>query len=208
MAPRILIPAIGALALCLPAHADRLSFDYAEIGGLDTEIRDVGSDGIDGTGGFARLSLQVMPAVYGVLRYGESTLEPESASGDFDQQRLSAGFGIHGTNSETFRPFLEVLYEDYELTDPNDGDVVDEGGWSVETGVRKTYTSWFELNLSARYFDIDGFANNDFGYRARGLFDVSERFALFLGWEDIEDIEQASAGLRVYFGNPLIDDGA
>lgn len=192
---------LGVLAAALPltAAADRLSFNYAQADYVEAERRDAGDD-FDG-GGLV-VSLDITPTMYGYFRGRATTLDSEA--GDADLNAYSAGIGFHRTagGNEVFTPFALFTVERLEL-EPEAGSDEQETGWGAEVGFRRAYGRWFQLEASAKYYDVNDLGNNDFGAQVEGQLDLSERFALAVAYEDIQDYEQLSAGIRMYFHSPL-----
>lgn len=194
--------ALGALAVILPpvASADRLSFNYAQADYVEAEFPDAGDD-FDG-GGLV-LSMDITPTMYGYLR-GRSVSLGGDGNGDADLNAYSAGIGFHRAagGNDVFTPFALFTVEHLAL-EPDGGSDENETGWGAEIGFRRAYGRWFQLDASAKYYDANDLGNNDFGYQVEGQIDLSDRFALSVAYEDIQEYEQLSAGIRLYFHSPF-----
>ena len=55
--------------------------------------------------------------------------------------------------------------------------------------------------MSVQYIDLDDDAllDNEIGARGQLLYDLTQRFALFLSYEDNQILEETRVGLRAYF---------
>lgn len=192
---------LGAVVAGLPlaAAADRLSFNYVQADYVEAERRDAGDD-FDG-GGLV-VSMDITPTMYGYFRGRATTLD--SDTGDADLNGYSAGIGFHRTagGNDVFTPFALFTVERLEL-EPDAGSDEQETGWGAEFGFRRAYGRWFQLDASVKYYDVNDLGNNDFGAQVEGQIDLNERFALAVAYEDIQDYEQLSAGIRMYFHSPL-----
>ena len=209
---------IGAAVALAPALAwaqsepvtedagERLSYTYIQAGyAYDTRIDpNKGSSELDGDGYDIQASFDISPTMHllGAFNETSQSLEGSDSGEDRDLQRIRAGIGFHsesGANADTSL-FANFTYERYDLADAVEGD-----GFGAEAGIRYgftgAYTSRLELDVSLQYIDLreDALLDNQVGLRAALLYDLTQRFALFLTYEDNQILKESLVGVRAYF---------
>ena len=171
---------------------ERLSYTYVQAGyNFDTQVNTVGSgpgslEG-DGDGYAVQASYDLTPTIHMLGDYNSVSAEPDGGGNDQDLQRVRAGFGLHsesGANADNSY-FLNLTYERYDFDQVSVGNGFGfEAGW--RHGFTGEYLSRLELDLSVQYIDLDDDAllDNEIGARGQLLYDLTQRFALFLSYED------------------------
>lgn len=188
---------------------ERLSYTYIQAGyGFDTRIDPVGNDAgtvdvpeADGTGYAVQASFDISPSFHVLADFNQSWVDG-AGLGDQDLFRYRAGIGWHsesGANANNSL-FANLTFERYDLEK-----VADANGYGAEVGWRHGFTTGYlsrvELNLSAQLIDLDNgtLLDNDIGAKGVLLYDVSQRFAAYISYEDNQILKETLVGLRAYF---------
>lgn len=196
---------VGVLLLSLPPAtlAERLSYNYFEAQYVDSDLDGLGGVSAEGSGYGIEVSGELSETWHLFGRFADTDPELSGSNGDVELQRISAGVGVNSV-SDSFSVFGRLTYEDInaELEEGrvNGSDTLaNDNGYGLTLGGRWALNKFLELDLSAKFIDIDEVFDNDVGFSAGLLLDFSERWALRASIEKIEDFEELLFGVRAYF---------
>lgn len=188
---------------------ERLSYTYVQAGyGFDTRIDPVGNDAgtvdvpeADGNGYAIQLSYDISPRFHVLGDFNQSWVDG-AGLGDQDLFRYRAGIGWHsesGANANNSY-FANLTFERYDLQK-----VADANGYGAEIGWRHGFTTGYlsrvELDVSAQLIDLDNgtLLDNDVGAKGVLLYDITQRFAAYISYEDNQILKETLVGVRGYF---------
>lgn len=184
---------------------ERLSYTYVQAGFSAYSKVDSVGQGFNGDGnGYAvQGSYELTPTLHVLGDFNDSSLDADPSSVDGDGlQRYRGGIGLHsesGANADNSY-FLNLTYERYDLDGVGAAD-----GYGAEIGWRHGFTTGYlsrlEMDLSVQLIDLDDdqLLDNEITGRGQLLYDLTQRFAMFLSYEDNQILEEVQVGLRAYF---------
>ncbi len=189
-------------------HRD-LSYTYIRVNGSTGEIDHRDSDSFGVAASFA-----FSDELYLTAAHTKTDIDLYSANVDSERQRLGVGFHTELGNRTDF--ITEVVYTNAKLTfdqklteDNSDGDPASaiaereedtsgrEHGYELTLGVRAMAGESLELQVGARYIEIDGHTETT-GYIAADYF-ISDKLSLGVGYEKSENSDAALFNARYHF---------
>ncbi len=186
-----------------------LSYTYVRLNGASGEIDHRDSDGFGIAASFA-----FSDQFYLTAAHAKTDIDSYYANVDSERQRLGVGFHAALGNRTDF--ITEVVYTNAKLTfdrthteDNSDADPAltlgereeqasgREHGYELTLGVRGMAGESLELQVGARYIDIDGHTETT-GYFAADYF-ITEKISLGVGYEKSENSDAALFNARYNF---------
>lgn len=178
--------AIVLASLSTATHATDLSYTYAELRFVDTEIGSQDGDGLRINGSFELNSNWVLVGGFTTLDF----------DGDVDSTTLEAGAGyIH-----RYSPKLDLVgYGKVVHTevDFNGGDA-DDTGISLAAGVRGLFTPQFEGRATVNYINVD---DTDTFFEVGGDYHFNQQFSAGASIDFGGDADTLTIGVRWFFGS-------
>ncbi len=183
------------------ANSD-LSYTYVRLNGASGEIDHRDSDGFGVAASFA-----FSDEFYLTAAHAKSDVDLYYANVDSERQRLGVGF--HAALGNRTDLITEVVYANAKLTfdpthteDNSDADPAltlggREHGYELTLGVRGMAGESLELQVGARYIDIDGHTETT-GYFVADYF-ITEKISLGVGYEKSENSDAAQFNARYNF---------
>jgi hypothetical protein len=191
--------ALPALAPAL-AHADDMSYRYFEAGYMETDVDGTGtSDDLDG---FAtRGSFGFAKNFFVFTEYQDQSLD--TSIGDISLDQFVIGLGGHAPISSNVDFVGRVGYVDLSL-DVDDGEGgfdADESGYLLGAGIRARLGERVEAEIGAVYYDLgSGDPYDNVGGEAELRFNINDRWAAGIEYQDLGDVSTLMLGVRVNFG--------
>lgn len=186
-----------------------LSYTYIRLNGSTGEIDHRDSDGFGVAASFA-----FSDDLYLTAGHTKTDIDLYFANVDSERQRLGVGFHAELGNRTDF--ITEVVYTNAKLTfdqkhteDNSGGDRASalgereedtsgrEHGYELTLGVRTMAGESLELQVGARYIDIDGHTETT-GYLAADYF-ISDKLSLGVGYEKSDNSDAALINARYHF---------
>ena len=190
----------ATLALCplLAAHAEGISYTYADLGYVTTDLDGVDKD-LDGF--LLRGSLEIADDWFLYARYIDESVSFRGV--DFDFQQYSVGGGYAWSFAENMDLYgklgytkAEVDVEDFGFGDAN----VDDDGYELGVGIRARPIDIVELEAAINYVDLsDSGDDTSLGVAARWF--ITDAIALGVEGEFADDADTLGVGFRWQFGN-------
>ena len=199
---------VFSVAAVADTHRD-LSYTYIRLNGSTGEIDHRDSDGFGVAASFA-----FSDEFYLTAAHTKTDIDLYSANVDSERQRLGVGFHAELGNRTDF--VTEVVYTNAKLTfdqKQTDGNSDDDfasalgnleagrngrdHGYELTLGVRAMASESLELQVGARYIDIDGHTETT-GYIAADYF-VTEKISLGIGYEKSDNSDEALFNARYHF---------
>ena len=175
-----------AAAAALPAQATELSYNYAELRFVDTEIGSADGDGLRLNGSFEMTEEWLLVGGYTTLDF----------DGNVDTSALEIGAGyVH-----RYSPRLDIVgYGKLVRTtvDFTGGDD-DDTGISLAGGVRGTFTPDFEGRATINYFNVD---ETDTFFEVGADYYITPQFSAGGTLEFGGDADTLTLGVRWFFAN-------
>jgi hypothetical protein len=192
-----LVAAIVALSPVAVTQAEGISYTYADLGYVVTDLDGVSSD-FDGF--VLRGSIEVVDNWFIYGRYLDQTL---SESGlDFDLQQFSIGGGYAWSFAENMDLYGKVGYTQAELDTSGQGFGgfdIDDDGYELGVGLRARPMEALELEGAITYVDLsDSGDDTSFGVAARWFF--TDNFAVGVEGDFADDANSYGFGVRWAFG--------
>ena len=184
-----------ALALTAPAMAEQPSYNYLQAGYQKVEI-DLGGilGDVDGDGYQLSGSFEIGDSAYFFAGYSSASFDF-----DIDADQIEAGIGYHHGMSSNTDFYANVAYVKAEVDVGGVGSA-DEDGYGVAIGIRSNVSDAVELEVSVSYVDL-GDDNDSTAFDGGFWFNVTDTFALGLGFGGDDDVTTYGAGMRWYFDN-------
>lgn len=190
----------ATLAFCplLGAHAEGISYTYADLGYVTTDIDGVDKD-LDGF--LLRGSLEIADNWFLYARYIDESVSVRGV--DFDFQQYSVGGGYAWPFAENMDLYGKLGYTKAEVDVENfgfgDADV-DDDGYELGVGLRARPVDIVELEAAINYVDLsDSGDDTSLGVAARWF--ITEAVALGVEGEFADDADTLGVGFRWQFGN-------
>ena len=169
----VALTALPTAALAGASTASDLSYTYVRVGYGKGEVEDVDTDNYDLTA-----SLAVADYMYLNASYGHTEI-------NVDAQVLELGVGVNLPISDSADVIAEIAYLDAKYSIDNRVQGVDisgsESGYGLTLGVHAMAGESLELQVGARYIDIDGHTEAT-GYIAADYF-ISDKLSRGVGYE-------------------------
>lgn len=177
---------IGLFGASLPAAASDLSYNYAELRFVDTEIGSQDGDGLRIAGSFELAQNWLIVGGYTAL--------------DFDNNVDTGVLEIGGGYVHRYSPKLDIVgYAKLVRTDidfPGGDD--NDTGIALAGGVRGRISPQFEARATINYFNVD---ETDTFFEVGGDFYITNQFAAGATLEFGGDADSLTVGVRWFFGN-------
>lgn len=191
-----LLLSLMALLVAGAAHAERPSYSYVEGAYLHSEGADTD---VEAQGPRVGLNISLSRAFYFTGEYDQQQFR-----GSDNKISTSAfGFGIHSLRSD-FQMFLAATYERFDFNDNDAARDSKDEGYGLQLGFRVP-AGPVELGADAKLIAVgpDGLDRDEKRYRGTLLSRLTRNAAAVFGYEvfDRAEVEQVTAGLRVYFNS-------
>lgn len=170
-----------------------ISYSYLEAGYFDVD-----ADGADPTGFSFKASAEISDSffVFAETKQGDfdtTGINNNEVEVDFD--RIGYGIGYQSDMTKNSSWFVSYSINEWEI---GDGDLdVD----TLRIGIRGQLTDNLELNGSLTHNQIDAGDTDDdeSGYQIGMLYNMTDSTSFTLNYESIDDVDEASIGIRYSF---------
>lgn len=178
---------LGSLAAAsMPASATDLSYDYAELRFVNTEIGSADGDGLKLGGSYEINPNWLILGSYSMLDF----------DGNVDTTALEIGGGyVHRYNQQI--DFVGTIRVVRATVDFQGGDD-DETGFALSGGIRGRITPNLEGRASINYFNVD---ETDTFFELGGDYYFNDQFSAGATLEAGGDADTLTLGVRWFFGN-------
>lgn len=170
----------------VPAAASDLSYNYAELRFVDTEIGSQDGDGLRVAGSFEISQNWLVVAGITALDFDNSV--------DTTALEIGAGY-VHRYNPNLdIVGYAKVVRTDVDFPGGDDNDT----GIALAGGVRGRITPQFEGRATVNYFNVD---ETDTFFELGGDFYITSQFSAGATLEFGGDADSLTLGVRWFFGN-------
>lgn len=180
------------LLLAGTAQAAELSYDYLELGWVNTDIDVPGAGDVDGDGFGIGGSYAITDNVHVFAGYQTVDLD---FGVDLNALQIGAGYNRSIAPGTDF--VGQLAYVDGEI-DTNIGDF-DDSGFGLSAGLRHVFTPQVQAGASINYVDLDE-SGDETSFQVRGEYFFTDEFSAGLSLEFGDDTTTWIIGGRFYFG--------
>jgi hypothetical protein len=186
----------ASLGLASAANADDVSYSYADLAYITTDIDDADED-LDGFG--LRGSIEITDQAFLFGTYTDQSADSGGANVDYTTYSLGGGYAWSLSDSADLYGKLGYISAEVEVSVPGFGGYsVDDDGFMLGMGVRGRVSPQFELEGAANYYDYsDSGDDTSIGAAARWFF--TDQFSAFAEGE-FGDVDTYGIGMRWNFG--------
>lgn len=186
----------ASLGLASAANADDVSYSYADLAYITTDIDGVDED-LDGFG--LRGSIEITDQAFLFGMYTDQSADSGGANVDYTTYSLGGGYAWSLSDSADLYGKLGYISAEVEVNVPGLGGYsVDDDGFMLGMGVRGRVSPQFELEGAANYYDYsDSGDDTSIGAAARWFF--TDQFSAFAEGE-FGDVDTYGIGMRWNFG--------
>jgi hypothetical protein len=198
MRSKLLSAVIAAsLGLASAANADDVSYSYADLAYITTDIDGVDED-LDGFG--LRGSVEITDQVFLFGTYTDQSADSGGADVDYTTYTLGGGYAWSLSDSADLYGKLGYVNAEVDVTVPGLGGFsADDDGFLLGMGLRGRVSPQFELEGALNYWDYsEGGDDTSLGAAARWFF--TDQFSAFAEGEFGDDVSTYGIGMRWNFG--------
>lgn len=175
----------------LTAQAQDLSYTYAELAYVQTDLDGIGKD----LEGFAlRGSYEVVDNVFLYARYVDQSVS--TAGRDFDVKQYGLGAGLAWSFAQNMDIYGRVGYVEAEFDGPGFGG--DDDGYELGVGIRARPIELLELEGAVNYVDLSD-SGDDTSFGLAGRWFITDALALGVEAEFADDADTYGVGFRWQF---------
>jgi hypothetical protein len=187
----------ASLGLASAANADDVSYSYADLAYITTDIDGVDED-LDGFG--LRGSVEITDQVFLFGMYTDQSAESGGADVDYTTYTLGGGYAWSLSDSADLYGKLGYASAEVEVSVPGFGGFsVDDDGFMLGMGLRGRVSPQFELEGAVNYYDYsDSGDDTSLGAAVRWFF--TDQFSAFAEGEFGDDVSTYGIGMRWNFG--------
>ena len=187
----------ASLGLACAANADDVSYSYADLAYITTDIDGVDED-LDGFG--LRGSVEITDQVFLFGIYTDQSAESGGVDVDYTTMTLGGGYAWSLSDSADLYGKLGYASAEVEVSVPGLGGFsVDDDGFMLGMGLRGRVSPAFELEGAVNYYDYsDSGDDTSLGAAARWFF--TDQFSAFAEGEFGDDVTTYGIGMRWNFG--------
>jgi hypothetical protein len=187
----------ASLGLASAANADDVSYSYADLAYITTDIDGVDED-LDGFG--LRGSIEITDQVFLFGTYTDQSADSGGANVDYTTYTLGGGYAWSLSDSTDLYGRLGYTNAEVQVSVPGLGGFsADDDGFLLGMGLRGRVSPQFELEGAVNYWDYsEGGDDTSLGAAARWFF--TDQFSAFAEGEFGNDVSTFGIGMRWNFG--------